>query len=123
MSRGFLQSARAYSWSPGLIAWAVHRTSGVLLVLYLCLHLAVLSRLSNPAAYASVVRLAAHPLVQALEFGLLGLLAAHGLNGLRVTLLEFGLPTRLHRPMLTTVAVLWVCLMAATCVYALGGFV
>jgi succinate dehydrogenase / fumarate reductase cytochrome b subunit len=95
--------------------------SGVLLVLYLCLHLAVLSRLADPAAYTTVVRLAAHPLVQALEIALLGLLLAHGLNGLRVTLLELGLPTRLHRTALGVAIVLWAALMAATCVYTLGG--
>ena len=93
-------------WFPGSIAWVIHRVTGVLLTLYLFAHLYILSHLKNPEEYAVLLELMKNPLVKLSEVGLLALVTIHALNGLRVTLLETGAPTKLHKPLLAAAALL-----------------
>jgi len=77
--------------SAGLWAFRLHRLSGIGLVLYLYLHLAVLNQLrGGPGRWDAFVALARSPLFLALDVILLGGVLIHGLNGLRLTLLGFG---------------------------------
>lgn len=89
----------AYRWHTGSVAWLIHRVSGVLLALYIFAHIYVLSSLRDPARFESLMQLMQTPLVKLAELGLLALVAAHTLNGIRVTLLEMGVPGRLQKPM------------------------
>jgi succinate dehydrogenase / fumarate reductase cytochrome b subunit len=86
-----------YRWHTGSVAWLIHRITGILLTLYIFLHLYVLSNLKDPAKYSEMMILMKNPLVVLSEVGLLGLVLAHGLNGLRVTLLELGLASRTQK--------------------------
>jgi len=77
--------------SVGLWAFMIHRFSGVGLVVYLYLHLAVLNQLrGGPEGWDEFIALARSPLFLALDVILLGGLLIHGLNGLRLTLLGLG---------------------------------
>ncbi|MGD0574890.1 MAG: succinate dehydrogenase, cytochrome b556 subunit [Anaerolineales bacterium] len=77
--------------SAGRLAFMLHRLTGLALVLYLSLHLAVLSRLrAGPGAWDSFVHLVSTPLFLSLDVLLLGAVLLHGLNGLRLTLLGLG---------------------------------
>jgi succinate dehydrogenase / fumarate reductase cytochrome b subunit len=77
--------------SAGLWAFRLHRLSGIGLVFYLYLHLAVLNQLrGGPGRWDAFVALARSPLFLALDVILLGGVLIHGLNGLRLTLLGFG---------------------------------
>jgi succinate dehydrogenase / fumarate reductase cytochrome b subunit len=77
----------------------LHRLAGAALTGYLFLHMHVLASLRDPERFAALMALMKHPLVKAGELGLLALVLLHGLNGLRVTLLELGLPTRTQKPL------------------------
>ncbi|NOY63987.1 MAG: succinate dehydrogenase, cytochrome b556 subunit [Nitrospirae bacterium] len=88
-----------YRWHTGSIAWLIHRITGVLLTLYIFVHLYVLSHLKDPESYKKILQLMENPFVKISEIGLLALVLAHGLNGIRVTLLELGVPTRLQKPL------------------------
>jgi len=87
---------RSRWWEPrrlssGLWAFMAHRLSGIALVAYLFLHLAVLSQLwGGPARWDAFVALARSPLLLALDVLLLATVLFHGLNGLRLTLLGLG---------------------------------
>lgn len=73
----------------------LHRLSGIGLVFYLYLHLAVLSRLrSGPESWDSFLALVRSPLFLILDGVLLLGVLIHGLNGLRVTLIGLNIGLR-----------------------------
>jgi succinate dehydrogenase / fumarate reductase cytochrome b subunit len=75
----------------GLIAFALNRISGLALVLYLVLHLCVLSTLTHgEPAWEGFLRLAHTPLFFLLDMALFAAILYHGLNGVRVSLIGLG---------------------------------
>ena len=92
------------TFNTGFAAWLIHRISGLLLVLYIFLHLYVLSRLSDPQKFASIIKAMDNPLVKAGEAMLLLLVIVHSLNGVRLTLLDAGIATK-HQRSLFRIAV------------------
>jgi succinate dehydrogenase / fumarate reductase cytochrome b subunit len=89
-----------HRWFSGSLAWVVHRATGIVLTLYLFAHLYVLSHLRDPQEFEALMAMAENPLVKLAEVGLLAAVAAHMLNGIRLTLLDLGAPTRAHKPLL-----------------------
>ncbi|MBZ0155926.1 MAG: succinate dehydrogenase, cytochrome b556 subunit [Alphaproteobacteria bacterium] len=111
-----------YKLRTGSLAWLIHRVTGVALTLYVFLHLYVLSHLRDPEEYEKLMAMMKNPLVKLSEVGLLALVTAHALNGVRVTLLELGLSTRLQKPLFwTAVAVGIVICLAGARVFLGGG--
>lgn len=75
---------------PAYWAFVVHRTSGVLLALFLPLHFWALSQaLQGAARLDALLRWTEQPLVKFGETLLVLLLAAHLTGGLRLLMLEF----------------------------------
>ncbi len=73
-------------------AFALNRLSGLGVLLYLYLHLVILSTLARgPEAWDAFVGLATSPPLLVFDVVLLAGLLLHGLNGIRVTLVGFGL--------------------------------
>lgn len=73
-------------------AFILNRLTGLGVLLYLYLHLVILSQLAQgPKAWDSFVSLALSPPFLSLDVLLIFGLLAHGLNGIRVTLVGFGL--------------------------------
>jgi succinate dehydrogenase / fumarate reductase cytochrome b subunit len=71
----------------GMWAYALNRITGIGLVVYLYLHLAVLSLLlRGPGSWDSFVSLARAPFFLTLDVILLAGMLIHGLNGLRIVL-------------------------------------
>jgi succinate dehydrogenase / fumarate reductase cytochrome b subunit len=80
-----------YRWDTGFVAWVLMRVSGVLIVLFLIMHLVVLSRLgSGKEAFEAFVRLTNNPIMKLSELGLIGCVFYHGLNGIRICILDLG---------------------------------
>ncbi|HEV8676885.1 MAG TPA: succinate dehydrogenase [Methylomirabilota bacterium] len=77
----------------GLWAWLLQRTAAVALVVAIILHLR-------------------NPFVRAVQATLLALVLLHGLLGLRVILLDVGLPMRLHQALFAAALLLGVLLFA-----------
>jgi fumarate reductase subunit D len=76
---------------PSWWAFWLHRVSGLLLALFLPLHLLALGQaLTGPPALERILRFADAPLVKVAEWGLVTLLALHLTGGLRLLLIEFG---------------------------------
>jgi fumarate reductase subunit D len=85
--------AYPYAWRtrnhPRYWAFVVHRTSGLLLALFLPVHFWVLSQVMRDAAFDVFLAWTEHPLVKAAETLLVMLLAAHLTGGVRLLVIEF----------------------------------
>lgn len=80
-----------YRFHPGYVAWLLHRATGLGLALYLFLHIWVIHHISRGReAFDQVMGVVQSPLFHFLEVGLLGAVVFHGLNGIRVVLLDYG---------------------------------
>ncbi len=86
---------------PGTWAYALNRITGLALVGYLYIHLAVLSLLARgPGSYDRFVDLVRSPLFLALDLVLIAGWLIHALNGLRLTVVGLGFGVRAQRTML-----------------------
>lgn len=86
---------------PGTWAYALNRITGLALVGYLYLHLAVLSLLARgPGSYDRFVDLVRSPLFLVLDLVLIAGWLIHALNGLRLTIVGLGFGVRAQRTML-----------------------
>ncbi len=116
-----LPAPQAKEWlafsKRGVGGWAflLHRLTGLVLVFYLFLHLAVLSALARgPQAYQAMLAFMDSPLIVALEVGLIATIAFHALNGIRLVLMGFGVGVRAHK------ALFWVAFVLAAGLTALA---
>ncbi len=99
--------------STGLIAFALMRLSGIGLVVYLLLHLVVLSTLTGgAAAWDTFVALAKHPAFLLFDVVLIAGILVHMLNGLRVTVVGLGFGTNSHKGLFWTLMAVAVPLLA-----------
>jgi succinate dehydrogenase / fumarate reductase cytochrome b subunit len=97
-----LKGKRAGFW-----AYVVMRLSAIGLVLYLFLHLVVLSQLAvGPAQWNSFVALVKSPIFLMLDVVLIIGILAHGLNGIRLSLIGFGIGVPSHKLMLWLAVIL-----------------
>jgi succinate dehydrogenase / fumarate reductase cytochrome b subunit len=80
---------------PGWLAFALNRLSGHILVLYLILHFVILSQLlDGPSGWDRLLGVfGSRPFLVA-DTLLIAAVVFHGLNGLRVTALTFGVGSR-----------------------------
>ena len=82
--------SRASNRHASYWAFVIHRTSGILLILFLPMHFYALAlAIESEAALDEMLRWSDHPLVRASEFILVVLLAAHLTGGLRLLAVEF----------------------------------
>jgi len=76
----------------GMTAWAIQRITGILLLVYLFLHVRTVHKLSQgPAAFNEAMAFFGHPAFKLLEIALLGTVILHALNGVRITILDLGI--------------------------------
>ena len=79
-----------YKGKSGQWAFVGHRISGVLVFLFLLLHIVDVSLInSDPVLYDEVHELYGNILLRLFEVGLLFALLFHSLNGLRIVLVDF----------------------------------
>jgi succinate dehydrogenase / fumarate reductase cytochrome b subunit len=95
-----------YRLQTGSFAWLIQRLTGVVLTLYLFLHLYVLSSLKDPLHYAATLKLLRSLPLRVSDAGLLGLVVGHALNGFRLTLIDLGVPTPLQKRLFYTAFVI-----------------
>ena len=80
-----------YRWHVGFIAWLLHRITGVMLAIYLFVHIWVISHLGQgKQAFDQVMGFLQSPFFHVLEVGLLAAVMYHTINGVRVVLLDYG---------------------------------
>ena len=88
----FAVRARRYRQQySGMAAHVVQRITGVLLLVYLFLHVHTIRELRNgPAAFDAALATFRGPVFKLLEIALLATVILHALNGVRITLLDLG---------------------------------
>ena len=75
----------------GMLAQVIQRATGLLLLVYLFLHIRTIYALrGGPAAFDRAVAEFRSPFFKLLEIALLGVVILHALNGLRITLIDLG---------------------------------
>lgn len=102
-------------WKRDLSMWGfvLNRVAGIGLVIYLFLHLVVLSTLlRGEAGWNSFVTLASSPAFLTLDVILIAGILGHGLNGLRVALVGSGLLVRWQRTLFIVLMVIAIALFA-----------
>ena len=106
----------------GMWAFALNRIACIGLVVYLYLHLVVLSTLSRgPGAWDAFVSLARQPYFLALDVILLAGILIHGLNGLRVTLMGFDVGVKRQKVLFSALMLVAVVALGAAALKIFGG--
>lgn len=101
---------------PGMIAWLLHRLTGLFLVLYLVLHTLGLRSMSDPVAFEKYVTMYRQPLFKFAEFLLLGVVAYHAFNGIRIMLQDMFLRSGTER------SLFYLVLLMTAIVTVVGGY-
>lgn len=112
---------RVYKGDPGMWSWVAHRITGVATFFFLFVHVldTALVRVS-PEAYDQVIDTYKNPVVALMELGLVGAVAYHGLNGLRVMAVDFWVRgPRYQRQMLWAIVGVWLLLMVPSTYFVL----
>jgi succinate dehydrogenase / fumarate reductase cytochrome b subunit len=102
-----------YRGGQGMWSWVAHRITGVLVFFFLFAHIldTALLRVS-PNSYDRVVDIYKNPFVNLLELGLVGAVLYHGLNGIRIMLIDFwSSGAKYQKQMLAAVVTIWVVVM------------
>jgi succinate dehydrogenase / fumarate reductase cytochrome b subunit len=102
-------------WKRSLGTWgfALNRVAGLGLVVYLFLHLIILSLLlRGPESWDTFIALAKSPAFLVLDIVLIAGIVGHGLNGLRVALVGTGLLVRWQRSLFLVLIVVMLVLFA-----------
>lgn len=98
-----------YRGKEGMWSWVAHRITGVVIFLFLLVHVldSALLRVS-PEAYDAVIGTYKNPLMALGELALVGAIIYHAFNGIRIILVDFWKGgTKAHKGMLWAVVILW----------------
>ena len=106
----------------GMWAYALNRITGIGLVVYLYLHLVVLSTLSRgPGSWDAFVSLARQPYFLLLDVILLAGILIHGLNGLRIALTSFDVGVKRQKALFTALMLVALVALSAAALKIFGG--
>ncbi|MEB4615293.1 succinate dehydrogenase, cytochrome b556 subunit [Leucobacter sp. M11] len=102
-----------YRGNEGMWSWVLHRITGVAIFFFLLVHVldTALIRVS-PEAYNKVIGAYQTPIMGLGEVALVGAIAFHALNGLRIILVDYwSKGTKYQRAMFWIVIALWAVVM------------
>ena len=106
----------------GMWAFALNRIAVIGLVVYLYLHLVVLSTLSRgPGTWDAFISLVRQPYFLVLDVILLAGILIHGLNGLRVTLTGFDVGVKKQKALFSALMLVAVVALSAAALKIFGG--
>ncbi|KJX75498.1 succinate dehydrogenase cytochrome B-556 subunit [Mycobacterium lepromatosis] len=102
-----------YRGDPGMWSWVLHRISGATIFFFLFVHVMDAAMLRvNPQTYNAVLSTYKAPIVGLMEYGLVAAVVFHGLNGIRVILIDFWSEgPRYQRLMLWIIGVIFLLLL------------
>jgi succinate dehydrogenase / fumarate reductase cytochrome b subunit len=105
----------------GHLAFSLNRFTGLGLVFYLYLHLAILSQLlGGEGSWSSFLRVATTPLFLGFDLLLVFGLVAHGLNGLRLALVGSGFVPNRQKAMFWSLMAFGAILLLYTAIHVFG---
>ena len=88
-----------YRGGIGQWSWALHRLTGIGVLVFLCLHILDTALIVlGPEHYDRIIAIYRHPVFRLMEVGLFASVLYHSLNGVRITLIDVWVDlTRYHR--------------------------
>jgi succinate dehydrogenase / fumarate reductase, cytochrome b subunit len=90
-----------YRGGEGMFTWVLHRVTGVAIFTFLFAHVLDTSLVIVSAElYDGVLAVYHHPIIKLLEIGLVVAVLYHGLNGIRITAVDFWSKGAARNPML-----------------------
>ncbi len=100
------QVGGTYRWFTGSLAYVLHRVTGLGLVFFIFFHILSVTKATSadPSHYDLMIRRMQEPDFKLGEIALYGALLFHGLNGMRILLVDFVL-VNTHR----TKVLFWAC--------------
>jgi succinate dehydrogenase / fumarate reductase cytochrome b subunit len=108
----YLKKTARASKETGTLAHVLHRITGLLLVVYLVMHIYVVTQASlNGENYESILETFRSPLFALAEMVVVLGVLIHGLNGLRLTLFDLGIGLKRQKEMF------WAFLIAAIVIW------
>lgn len=105
-----------YRWKTGMLAWVLFRISGLALVFYIVMHINVISNLHDPAKFDETMRFLGSWQFRMLELGLFAAVLYHGLNGIRIFLVDF------FNGSVKQATIFWSLMGAAVILFAAGAY-
>lgn len=78
-----------YRVKTGMFAWLLFRLTGFALVVYLAMHISVISSLHDPKKFDEVMVFLGSWQFRLLEIGLFYVVLYHALNGIRIFIIDF----------------------------------
>ena len=106
----------------GMWAYALNRVAGIGLVVYLYIHLVVLSMLlRGPGGWDAFISVVRQPYFLLLDVILLAGMLIHGLNGLRVALTGFDVGVKKQKALFSTLMLLAAVALGAAVLKIFGG--
>jgi succinate dehydrogenase / fumarate reductase cytochrome b subunit len=104
----------------GTFSWFLHRITGLMLLVYLFMHLWVLgSANSGPGEFDNRLQSVQTPLFHFLEIGLILVIFYHMVNGIAITVMDFADISRKHKPLVAITITVFVILVLATLIILL----
>jgi succinate dehydrogenase / fumarate reductase, cytochrome b subunit len=104
----------------GMWAWLLFRISGLILVAYLFVHIGIISQgqVSGASVLDRLFKTFDSPFLVFLDFMLVSAVLYHGLNGVRVILMDLGYGIRRHKLVFLSVMIVAAAFLAAFAVVA-----
>ncbi len=114
-----------YRGGPGMVAWALHRLTGLGILAFLFAHVVDTSLIGwAPAAYNAAIALYRGTLFRIGEILLFGVVLYHAVNGLRIVIIDFWPQTTLaHRRLFWGVIGVFIVLFIPAAAYMVLGMV
>jgi len=102
-----------YRGGVGQWSWALHRVTGVGVLIFLCLHILDTSLIVLGAEhYNAIIAIYRAPLFRVMEVGLFACVLFHALNGVRIILIDWWVElTRFHKLLFNIEMVLFTLIM------------
>jgi succinate dehydrogenase / fumarate reductase, cytochrome b subunit len=104
----------------GMWAWVLFRISGLILVAYLFVHIGIVSQaqVSGASVLNRLFKTFDNPILVFLDFMLVSAVLYHGLNGVRIVLMDLGYGIRQHKLVFLSVMIVAAGFLAAFAVVA-----
>jgi succinate dehydrogenase / fumarate reductase cytochrome b subunit len=89
---------QARAMRTGTVAWLLQRLSGIFLTIYLIVHIIVIGNsVRGEDAFDDLLEIFDNPLMLVLDAGLVGIVAFHALNGIRLILFDLAIGLRYQK--------------------------
>ena len=103
---------QAHAMRTGTVAWLLQRLSGVFLTIYLIVHIIVIGNsVRGEDAFDDLLEMFDKPLFLVLDAGLVGIVAFHALNGIRLILFDLAIGLRYQK------VLFWITFVVALAVF------